>query len=183
MNMMLLKKELLIELVSDAVSHDRHSISKDILLPNMERLGIYGYKFEGYNKRIDSIKSFFEFNLDLLDKEIRDELFGNEKLGSVYTKVKDSVPTKYGKDAEVKNSFVADGCNIEGRVENCVIFRGVKIGKNSVVKDSVIMQNSGIMDGCRVENAIFDKEVILCSGKRLIGQKTYPLVIGKRTIV
>lgn len=183
MHMMFIKKDLLIDLVGDCLSHDKHSISKDILLANVEKLRIYGYKFDGYKKTIDSIRSFFEFNLELLKPEVRHELFGAKESRSIHTKVKDSVPTKYGRDAEVTNSLVADGCTIEGRVENCIIFRGVKIGKNSVVKDSIIMQNSRIMDDCRVENTIFDKEVILCNGKKLIGQETYPLVIGKRTIV
>lgn len=184
MHIFYLKKDLLIDLVGDCLAHDRHSISRDILLANLGRLNIYGYKFDGYRKKIDSIKSFFEFNLELLDSEVRHEVFGTEDaLRSIHTKVKDSVPTKYGRDAVIKNSFVADGCLIEGTVENCIVFRGVKIGKNSVVKDSIIMQNSRIMDDCRVENAIFDKEVILCNGKKLIGQVTYPLVIGKRTIV
>ncbi|MDO4743805.1 MAG: glucose-1-phosphate adenylyltransferase subunit GlgD [Clostridia bacterium] len=183
MHMMFIKKDLLIDIVGDCLAHDKHSISKDILLSNVDKLRIFGYKFDGYKKTIDSIKSFFEFNLELLDPEIRHELFGTDDARSIHTKVKDSVPTKYGPDAEVKNSVVADGCTIEGRVENCIIFRGVKIGKNSVVKDSIIMQKSRIMDDCRVENAIFDKEVILCNGKKLIGQETYPLVIGKRTIV
>ncbi len=183
MSMLFIKKDLLIDLVGDCLAHDKHSIAKDILLPNINKLRIYGYKFEGYKKTIDSIKSFFEFNLELLKPEIRHELFGTEDERSIRTKVKDSIPTKYGREAEVTNSVVADGCTIEGKVENCIIFRGVKIGKNSVVKDSIIMQNSRIMDDCLVENAIFDKEVILCNDKKLIGQETYPLVIGKRTIV
>ncbi len=183
MSMLFIKKDLLIDLVGDCLSHDKHSIAKDILLPNINKLKIYGYKFDGYKKTVDSIKSFFEFNLELLEPDIRHELFGTEDARSISTKVKDSIPTKYGREAEVKNSVVADGCTIEGKVENCIIFRGVKIGKNSVVKDAIIMQNSRIMDDCCVENAIFDKEVILCNGKKLIGQDTYPLVIGKRTIV
>lgn len=183
MSMLFIKKDLLVDLVGDCLAHDKHSISKDILLPNLGKLRIYGYKFDGYKKTVDSIKSFFEFNLELLKPEIRHELFGTEDERSIHTKVKDSVPTKYGREAEVKNSVVADGCTIEGKVENCIIFRGVKIGKGSIVKNAVIMQNSRIMDNCLVENAIFDKEVILCNGKKLIGQKTYPLVIGKRTIV
>ncbi len=183
MSMLFIKKDLLIDLVGDCLAHDKHSIAKDILLPNINKLRIYGYKFEGYKKTVDSIKSFFEFNLELLKPEIRHELFGTEDERSIRTKVKDSIPTKYGREAEVTNSVVADGCTIEGKVENCIIFRGVKIGKNSVVKDSIIMQNSRIMDDCLVENAIFDKEVILCNDKKLIGQETYPLVIGKRTIV
>ncbi len=183
MSMLFIKKDLLIDLVGDCLAHDKHSISKDILLPNINKLRIYGYKFEGYKKTVDSIKSFFEFNLELLKPKIRHELFGTEDERSIHTKVKDSIPTKYGREAEVKNSVVADGCTIEGKVENCIVFRGVKIGKGSIVKDSIIMQNSRIMDNCLVENAIFDKEVILCNGKKLIGQETYPLVIGKRTIV
>ncbi|MBR5614642.1 MAG: glucose-1-phosphate adenylyltransferase subunit GlgD [Clostridia bacterium] len=183
MHIFFIKKDFLIDLVGDCLAHDKHSISKDILLANVEKRRIYAYKYEGYRKTIDSIKSFYQFNLELLNSDIRHEVFGTDDSRSIHTKVKDSVPTKYGRDAEVKNSFVADGCCIEGRVENCIIFRGVKIGKNSVVKNSIIMQNSRIMDGCCVENAIFDKEVILCNGKKLVGQITYPLCIGKRTIV
>ncbi len=183
LNMFLVKKDLLVNMAGDCLAHDRHSISKDILLASLDRLRIFGYRFDGYYKKIDSIRSFYDFNLELLDPEIRHELFGSHDERAIKTKVKDSVPTKYGAGADVRNSVVADGCTIEGRVENCVIFRGVKIGNNSVVKDSIIMQNSQIMDNCHVENAIFDKEVILCNGKKLIGQKTYPLVIGKRIIV
>lgn len=182
MHMMLIRKELLIEITDDCLAHDKHSISRDILLANLKKLRFFGYRFDGYRKKIDSIRSFFEFNLDMLKPELRKSLFGDEEK-SVYTKVKDSVPTKYGTGAAVSNSFIADGCTIEGTVENSVIFRGVKIGRGSKIKNAVIMQNSQIMDNCSVENAVFDKEVILRSGKKLMGQGTYPLVIGKRTIV
>ena len=183
MHMFLLKKDLLIDIVGDCLAHNKHSIEKNILLACVDRLKIFGYRFDGYHKAINSILSFFEFNLDLLSPQIQSELFGTDTERAIMTKVKDSVPTRYGTEADVKNSVVADGCSIEGKVENCVIFRGVKVGKDSVVRDSVIMQNSRIMDNCKVENSIFDKEVILLSGKKLIGQQTYPLVIGKRTIV
>ncbi len=183
MHMMFIKKDLLIDLIGNNLAHDKHDIAKDILLANVGELNIYAYEYSGYKKTIDSIKSFFEFNLEMLNPKIRHELFGIGSDRAIRTKVKDSVPTKYGPDAEVKNSVVADGCTIEGTVENCIIFRGVTIGRGSIVKDSIIMQNSRIMDNCHVENAIFDKEVILCNGKTLIGQQTYPLVIGKRTIV
>ncbi len=182
MHMMLIRKELLIEITDDCLAHDKHSISRDILLANLKKLRFFGYRFDGYRKKIDSIRSFFEFNLDMLKPELRKSLFGDEEK-SVYTKVKDSVPTRYGTGAAVSNSFIADGCTIEGTVENSVIFRGVKIGRGSKKKNAVIMQNSQIMDNCSVENAVFDKEVILRSGKKLMGQGTYPLVIGKRTIV
>ena len=183
MHMFFIKKSLLIEMIEDCMAHDEHLISKNILLANVDKCKIYAYRFDGYKNKIDSIDSFYRFNIELLDPNVRAELFGTGDGKSIYTKGKDSVPTKYGKGAEVKNSVIADGCVIEGTVENCIIFRGVKIGKGSVVKNSIIMQKSQIMDNCTVENAIFDKEVILCNGKKLMGQSTYPLVIGKRTVV
>ena len=182
MHMFLVKKDLLIDLVGDCAAHNKHIISKDIFLANLKNLKIYSYEFTGYRKKIDSITSFYEFNLDLLKKEVRDELFGDAS-DAIYTKVKDTVPTKYGTECDIDNSFIADGCTIEGSVENSIIFRGVHIGKGAKIKNSIIMQNSQIMDNCTVENAIFDKEVVLRSDKQIIGQKTYPVVIGKRTIV
>lgn len=182
MHMFLIKKELLINLVGDCAAHDEHLISKDIFLKNLKTLKIFSYEFSGYKKKIDSIQSFYEFNLDLLKKEVRDELFGDDS-DAIYTKVKDTIPTFYGSESSVENSLVADGCVIEGSVENCIVFRGVRIGRGAKVKNSIIMQNSEIMENCVVENAIFDKEVILRKGKQMIGQKTYLVVIGKKTIV
>ena len=75
--------------------------------------------------------------------------------------------------------MVADGCVIEGEVENCVLFRGVRVGKGARLKNCVIMQDSYIEDDVELENVIFDKEVTIRSHGRLIGQSQYPIVIGK----
>ena len=183
MHMFLIKRELLIELVEDAVAHGKHTISKDLFLPKVNELYIHGYNYTGYSKKIDSIKSYFEFNLELLHKEVRDELFGKVTDNRIYTKIKDMVPTKYGKGAEVSNSFIADGCVIEGTVKNSILFRGVHVGKGSVIENCIIMQDSEVMENCMLENVIFDKEVVLRGGKKLVGQETYPMVIGKQTVV
>lgn len=183
MHMFIVEKSLLMELVGDAVAHNKHYLSKDIFLPNVERLKIFGYKFGGYCRQIDNVKNFFDVNLELLKKDVRDELFGSKDDMPIYTKIKDTVPTKYGKGAEVGNSFIADGCVIEGTVKNSVLFRGVHIGKGAVVENCIIMQNSHIMDNCLAENIVFDKEVVLRSGRKLVGQDTYPMVIGKKTVI
>lgn len=183
MHTFLIKKELLMELVGDCVAHGKQSISMDLLLENLSRYKVLGYKFEGYHKKIDSIRAYYLFNLDLLKKDVRDELFGTIDENKIFTKVKDMIPTKYGRNAQVSNSFVADGCTIEGTVKNSIIFRGVTIGAGATVENAIIMQNSQILENCLVENAIFDKEVVLRSGKKLVGQETYPVVIGKRVIV
>lgn len=183
MHMFIIKKDLLLELVGDAVAHNKHNISKDVFIPNIEKLRIFGYKYTGFCRQIDNVKAFFNANLELLNKDIRDELFGIKGDMPIYTKVKDTVPTKYAKGAEVSNSFIADGCVIEGTVKNCILFRGVHVGKGATVENCIVMQNSNIMENCLLENVIFDKEVVLRSGKKLIGQNTYPMVIGKRTMI
>jgi len=183
MHMFIIRKDLLMELVDDAVAHGKHSLAKDIFLPNLDRLNFCAYEHTGVHLKIDDIKSFFNANLAILEKETRDELFGLKDGMPIYTKVKDTVPTKYGKKADVSNSIIADGCVIEGTVKNCILFRGVHVGKGASLENCIVMQNSQIMDNCMMANVIFDKEVILRTGKKLIGQDTYPMIIGKGTVV
>lgn len=183
MHMFIIRKELLVDLVDDAVAHGKHYISKDIFLANMKKLRFCAYEYSGCRLNIDDVKSFFSANLGLLDKDIRSELFGYKSGMPIYTKVKDTVPTRYCAGAHVSNSMIADGCLIEGTVKNCILFRGVHIAKGASVENCIIMQNSAIMENCMMSNVIFDKEVVLRSGKKLIGQETYPMVIGKRAVI
>ncbi len=183
MHMMMIKRSLLMELVGDAAAHNKHYLSRDILLPNVDRLKINGYEYTGYCRQVNNVKAFFNANLDLLNKDIREELFGLNNDMPIYTKVKDTVPTKYATKAEVSNALVADGCLIEGTVRNSILFRGVHVGKGATVENCILMQDSEVMDNCLAENVIFDKEVILRNGKKLVGQKTYPMVIEKKTII
>ena len=183
MHMMMIKRSLLMELVGDAAAHNKHYLSRDILLPNVDRLKINGYEYTGYCRQVNNVKAFFNANLDILNKDIREELFGLNNDMPIYTKVKDTVPTKYATKAEVSNALVADGCLIEGTVRNSILFRGVHVGKGATVENCILMQDSEVMDNCLAENVIFDKDVILRNGKKLVGQKTYPMVIEKKTII
>lgn len=183
MHMFVVRKELLMDLVDDAVAHGKHFISKDIFLENLYRLKFYAYEYTGCRLKVNDVKSFFNANLEVLNRDTRTELFGDASGMPIYTKIKDTVPTKYGKDAKVSNSMIADGCLIEGTVKNSVLFRGVHIAKGASVENCIIMQNSDIQDDCMMSNVIFDKEVVLRSGKKLIGQDTYPMVIGKRAVI
>ena len=117
----------------------------------------------------------------MLEDEIRKELFHSEN--RIYTKVKDQVPTQYGKDASVEDSLIADGCIIEGTVSNSIVSRGVHIAKGAVVKNCIVMQNSVIEEGCEIENVIIDKECTLRAGKKLIGHPEHPVILPKRTLL
>ena len=178
MNVLLIKRTLLMHLVDGAAAHGEHDINRELIQPAIKSgsLKVYGYEFKGYYRRIETIKSYFRCNMDLLDYNVRQELF---KKSPVYTKTRDDVPAVYRDGNSVKNSLVADGCVIEGNVENCVLFRGVHIGRNASVKNAIIMQDSEIEDSVELENVILDKNVTVRAHGRLIGQVQYPIVIGK----
>ena len=181
MGMFIIGRLKLIELIEDAYSRGSHDFMRDILIRATQELKVYGYKYDGFVGIIDSVASYYENNMKLLDKDIRNEIFSAEN--RIYTKVKDQVPTQYKETSSVSDSLIADGCIIEGKVENSIIFRGVSIAKGAVVKNCIVMQNSVIEEGCEIENVIIDKECTLREGKRLIGQPNYPVILPKRTLL
>ena len=81
------------------------------------------------------------------------------------------------------NTMAADGCVIEGTVENCVLFRGVKIGKGAVVKNCVLMQDTVIGPGASAEYIITDKDAVISEGKDVKGSDTYPFYVSKGQVI
>ncbi len=179
MKVYVIKKSLLETLITDAVAYGRFDFERDILQRLCGSLKIYGYEFKKYYIKINSINSYMKAHMSLLKKEIREQVFEN----TVYTKTRDSVPAYYGANSSVKNSIISDGCKIEGTVENCVLSRGVFIGKGAVVKNSIIMQDVKVMSNAQLEYSILDKEVMVGENRRLSGHETYPVVIEKRSMV
>ncbi len=181
LDLYIMEKALLESIIDECSARGDHDFVKDALAKKISGLNIYGYKFDGFCDKIDSLKAYYDSNMKFLTKEARLGTFHSER--PIYTKVKDQVPTKYGDTAEVTNSFVSDGCVIYGKVENSVLSRGVKVEKGAVVKDCVIMQDCVIEEGALIDHVIFDKEVHITKGRRLIGQGNYPLAIEKGTTI
>ena len=174
MNIYLTERELLIQKVQESFVRGHAYFERDILAPQLDTLKVYGYEFTGYTARISDMMSYYNENMKLLSDENLDALFGK---APIYTKIRDDNPTRYIGKAKVKNSMVADGCVIEGEVENCILFRGVKIGKGAVVKNSIIMQDSIIMGNVELDYVITDKEVTISSGKEVKGSDTFPIFV------
>ena len=120
-------------------------------------------------------------DMDILDPAMRKGLFRDDL--PVYTKVRDEMPACYGDDSTVINSLVADGCQIEGTVENSVLFRGVKIAAGAHVKNCIIMQDGQAHEGAYIENCILDKQAVIKRNAKLIGPEAYPIVIGKDVVI
>jgi glucose-1-phosphate adenylyltransferase len=181
MDMYILKRELLIEIVKECKSVGDTNLIRDGFYKNRDKLAIYGFQYKGYFANINSLQSYYKHNMELLKADKWQDLF--MKAGLVYTKVKDEAPAKYKESAKVANTMVANGCIVAGRVENSILFRGVKVHKGAYIKDSIIMQKCEIAENAIVENVICDKDVQITAGKWLKGEKNYPLFVEKGTVV
>ncbi|EOD00530.1 glucose-1-phosphate adenylyltransferase subunit GlgD [Caldisalinibacter kiritimatiensis] len=174
------KTELLLKIIHECIEKGNYISLKNAILKNIKTYTLNLYEFKGTVKCINSLKAYYKSSMDMLDLSFRKELFF--KNGQVYTKPKDSQPTKYLMNSNVKNSIVADGCTIKGRVENSIISRGVVIEENVEIKDSIIFQNSHIKKGAKLQYTILDKNTVIEEGKKLIGDINHPLVIERQFI-
>lgn len=179
-NIMIIGRQFLLKLIQDAIARSQSSFREDIVMKNLDTYRVYAYDFNGYFATIDSLRSYFKHNMELLSKPIRDELFG---VRDIYTKVRDSAPTVYGEHCEVRNSLVSDGCEVEGIVENSILFRGVKIGKGTIVRNSILMQDTIIGENADLNCVISDKNVIIGSRRILCGCDLQPYFLSKGTII
>ena len=180
MNIYVMERELLIDTINTAFISGGVYFERDILLPHFNDLKICGYEYTGYTSRILSLKGYFDENMKLLDDENLDALFSGH---TIYTKIRDDNPTRYIGDAKASNVMVADGCVIEGEVENSILFRGVKIGKGAKVKNCILMQDTVVEDGVDIEYVITDKKVTITENKHLNGTDSFPVFIAKRQTV
>ena len=176
MNIYIADRELLIDLINTAFVRGQLYFERDVLLPQLDKLNVHGFKFDGYVARISDIKSYFDENMKLLDEDNLNALFSP---APVYTKIRDDNPTRYITGAIAKNIMAADGCVIEGEVENSILFRGVKIAKGAKVKNCILMQDTVVEADANIEYLISDKNVTITSGKEMKGTDTYPLYIAK----
>ncbi len=181
MNIFVMSKEFLLKTIGESTSRNLYSFEIDILQHKLDELKVYGYRFDGYYSQIDGIQAYYQANMDLMNKEVRTELFN--LTDPIYTKVRDDAPAVYGLEASAKNSLIADGCVIEGTVENSVLFRGVKVGKGAVIKNCIIMQDAEVGDKCELNYVIADKNVKVGNYRSLCGTVDYPVFVNKNSAV
>ena len=182
MNIFVMKRLHLLNIIRDATAHGLKSFYHDIIAKNLMHSDYYIYNYDGYLATINSLSSFFAANMELLKPEVRAQLF-EMPYHPVYTKVRSSAPTKYRAGAMVSNSLIADGCVIEGTVENSIIFRGVNVARGTVIKNSIVMQDSIIGKDVVLNCVIADKNTVIRDGRKLSGHETLPFFIDKGVII
>lgn len=181
LGMYIIDRQVLISIIENSHSRGKKGYLMNLVLRNLGKLKIKAYSSQTFIRKINTIHDYYQMNMEVLQKDIRDILFNADN--KIYTKVKDMTPTKYLANSKVRNSFIADGCVIDGEVENSIIFRGVVINKGSVIKNSIIMQQSEIQNNTHLENVILDKSVLIRDNKTLIGTENYPIVVTKGKVI
>ncbi len=181
MNIYVMKRTFLEELIRESECRSLYSFETDILQHKLKDYKVMGYKYEGYFEIIDSMKTYYKATMDMMDRAVSKEVFNLAV--PIYTKVHDVAPAKYGIDCSVKSSIIADGCIIDGVVENSVLFRGVKIGKGAVVKNSIVMAGTVIEEKASFIDAIADKDVTVTKNRVITGSVDFPVYINKGGVV
>ena len=131
----------------------------------------------GYALHITRVEDYYRANMDMLDAGSRRSLFAPER--RITTQTRSDVSTYYGDESRVSNSLIADGCIINGTVENCVIFRGVKVAPGAVLRDCIVLNDSEIGENVELKSVIADKNVTIDPYVCLSGSPKLPLVIPK----
>ena len=181
-NIMVLKRTYLLNVLEIAISRGYTHFMQDIVRKNIKKEKYMIYDYQGCYAHIGSMESYFDCSMQLLESETREQLFGI-KNRPVLTKIRNSAPTRYCDGAKVSNSVVAEGCVIEGTVENSIIFRGVHVGKGAVVKNCILFQDTYVCQNAELNCVITDKNVMIKDKRKLSGHQTMPFYIGKNMSV
>jgi len=179
LGMFIIKREDLIDVVTQSVSAGHYHFEKDFLQKyfNDNKLTVNLYEFDGVVLRNRDIASYLKNNIKLIDEEVQKGLYKSSS--PIYTKVRDEIPTYYGENSVVEECIIADGCKIYGELKNSVIFRDATIEEGAQVIGSIVMQGTKIKKGAYIENAIIDKNVTITEGTRLLGVQASPVIIKK----
>ncbi len=179
MSAFLIRREMLVDIVDRAVASGQHHFTRELIVQMLrEKLyRICGYECPGDTWCIDSVQAYYDANMDFLDADNRSQIFRPER--PVWTKLRDEMPAQYIGDAGTVNSLVADGCVIEGNVENSILFRGVVVRKGASVRNSIVMQDTVIHRNAEVACCILDKDTTVREGTRIAGSISYPFVVSK----
>ncbi|MFC5403982.1 glucose-1-phosphate adenylyltransferase subunit GlgD [Cohnella soli] len=181
MEMYVMSMELLLDLVDTSLARGRDHLVRHAILPALDKLQVHAYMHEGVLGVVNNIAAYYRHSMELLKPDVWRELFFNPS--SIYTKVKDEPPTHYRAGADVSHSLIANGCDIEGTVVNSILFRGVKVAKGAIVRNSIVMQNGIVGEDGSLENCILDKEVEIRPMQQLKGSIELPFIALKRKVI
>jgi len=173
----ILSTRLLLDLVDECATRDQYSLRRDVLQARKDSLKLQGYIWGGFAAQIRSVQEYYDRSMQLLDPAIRAELFCAER--PIRAKATEKSSAYIGPDGYCENSLIADGCNIEGVVENSILFPGVVVEAGAVVRNCVLFKETAVRRGAAVSHLIADKNVEILPDRTLMGHSSYPIVLAK----
>ena len=179
MGMFIFSRKYLVDALNECHSQGLVKLERDLLQAGLagKSTKITVFPVSGIVLRNEDVKSYYDNNMALLDKKVRDGLFLTDT--PIYTKVRDEAPTYYGEGCKTDDSLIADGCRIYGSVSRSIIFRDVFIAREASVSSSLIMQGARIGKGADLECVILDKNVTVSDNVSLKGTPDHPVIIKK----
>lgn len=177
----IINRELLLKLIDEAVSDELVNFTRDVIAKKLKSLKVYGFEHKEFIAVMDNGHTYYQASMALLDRTVRKQLFNSER--PIYTKVRDSMPTRYGTKSNVTNCLIGDDCVIDGTVKNSIIFRGVKIEKGAVVENCILMQETEVGENAQLDNVIADKNAVIGEGMILKGTEDKHCFINKNQVL
>ena len=172
----ILSTQLLKDLVDECAAKDQFSWRKE-LQTRKDSLYLRSYIWSGFAAQIRSVQEYYDRSMQLLNPAIRAELFCPER--PIRAKGADKSSTYLGPEGKCVNSLVAEGCRIEGTVENSIMFPGVVVEAGAVVRNCVLFKETVVRRDAQLSYIIADKDVEVLSNRTLMGHATYPIVLAK----
>ena len=172
MDTYVMSKEIFMDLVQQARAQSSAYTLSDIVSAKCEELDVRGVSHRGTFASITSLNDYYNANLSLLDLDKANDLFRSN--WPIYTRTTNACPTQYFDTADVKKSMIANGCLIEGKVENSIIGRDVHIRKGAVVRDSIVLAYSDIGEGVKIDKTVVDKWAKITNGNEIKGTLNHP---------
>ena len=180
LNIFVMRTDQLRGILAEASAHNYTSLTRDILMRHVGQAKFYRYLHTGYYAFVADFKDYYTKSMELLTSPLAREGLLGIKERPIYTNVHNTAPARYGETARVKNSMIADGCTIEGRVENSILFRGVYVGKGSVVRNSILLGNTVVGKNITLDCVVADKDAFVSDGRHLAGCEELPYFIPKK---
>ena len=174
-------RELLLQILDSAAESGITHLERDVMPRLINKYSVKAFCIDGYVRRINSIRDYFDVSMELVNGDTAGSLFPSSR--PVYTKLRDEAPVRYGSNCKVKNSSIADGCIIEGEVENCMLFRSVYVKKGARLKNCIIMQDTVIGENAELDHVIADKIVTIGDNVSLHGTFSDPVLITKKSVI
>lgn len=177
----ILSKALLLRLVDECTAEEKISFRRDVLSAMCGNLNIRGYVWNGPAAQIRTVKEYYDRSIETLHSKIYRNLSVPER--PIRAKEDDEAPTYIAPESKCVSSLIADGCVIEGTVENSILFPGVMVGKGATVKNSILFKRTTVGAGASISFVIADKYVGIRENVVLTGSESYPMVIAKNSVV